>query len=109
MMRHAPLQGIVASYFGFMQALATTAAHRPTEYEHRKRHCVRMMFNISIGGTDPDVPGSEIKTHKTLHEDLMKDAYSQTTQVDPSPAFLRKVSSHLLADSSARDRRAGAA
>ena len=69
-MRHAPLQGVIASHFGFMQALATTAAHRPTEYEHRKRHCVRLMFNTSIGGTDPDVPDSEIKTYKTLHGDL---------------------------------------
>ena len=66
------------------------------------------MFNTSIGGTDPDVPGSEIKTHKTLHEALMKAAYSHTTQVVPSPAFLRNASWHLLADSSARDRSAGA-
>ena len=108
-MRHAPFQGMIASHFAFVQALAATAAHRPTEYELRKRHCVRLMFNTSIGGTDPDVPGSEIKTHKTLHEDLMKAAYSQTTQVDPSPTFLRKASSYLLADSSARDCRAGAA
>ena len=108
-MRHAPLQCVIAPYFGFMQVLATTAAHRPTEYEHRKRHCVRLMFDTSIGGTDPDVPDSEIKTHKTLHEDLMKAAYSQTTQANPSPAFLRKASSYLLADSSARDCKAEAA
>ena len=108
-MRHAPLQGVIASHFGFVEAFAATAAHRPTEYELRKCHCVRLTFNTPIGGTDPDVPGSETKTHKTLHEYFMKAAYSQTTQVDPSPGFLRKASSHLLADSSARDRRAGAA
>ena len=38
----------------------------------------------------------------------MKAAYSHATQVVPSPALLRNASWHLLADSSARDRNAGA-
>ena len=60
-MRHAPFQGVIASHFAFVQALAATAAHRPTEYELRKCHRVRLMFKSSIGGPDPDVPEATFK------------------------------------------------
>ena len=60
-MRHAPFQGAIASHFTFVQALAATAAHRPTEYELRKCHRVRLMFKSSIGGPDPDVPEATLK------------------------------------------------
>ena len=60
-MRHAPFQGAIASHFAFVQALAATAAHRPTEYKLRKCHCTRLMFSSSIGGPGSDLPGSEIQ------------------------------------------------
>ena len=65
-MRHAPFQGVIASHFAFVQALAATAVHRPTEYELRKCHRVRLMFKRSIGGPDPDVPEATFKNAQCI-------------------------------------------
>ena len=65
-MRHAPFQGMIASHFAFVQALAATAAHRPTEYELRKCHRVRLMFKSPIGGQDPDVPEATFKNAQRI-------------------------------------------
>ena len=83
----------MAFHFGLVQAFGIPATHRPMEHKFRRCSRIRLMDHASVGGTNTDIPDSEIENtqHIVLRLDvgsaLAHDACRSFTRFSSQDGF----------------------